>query len=213
MPPFLIEALKHVKDASEPLTLIAFLAVILLGCIWLVLRAISGFLPKQKAMPAPHFYLLCKQLVSSFFWLGLAIVVVGVGLDLAVKLYKQSLPSPPVPDEEPNRVFVVNFPSPAPAGSLSPGPAVAPPTPPPVAHQYKLIWYDHYQPNALWEVTHNARPEVAQVDNGLFHTWCVPFRESDYVVIQRNKRWLQIMDGEKWYFYEVVPKQPAPPAG
>ena len=215
MPRFLIELVKHVRDAAEPLTLIAFLAIIILGCAWAVLRALPGFLRTKPPLSGNHKYLLCKQLISSFFWLAMAVFIFGFGLDALVKLYKASLPPPPsnVTKEEPK---------------VTP-PVQPPPTQP--QHQYKLVWYNHYQSNQLWEVKRTDL-SVSHVGNDLFQSWCIPFDETKYVVHQRrqiagdeqfkepqnwwvaepyklpalNKRWLEIMDDERWYFYDVVPK-------
>lgn len=211
MPPFLIESLKHIREAAQPLTLLAFLAVIVLGCAWAIVRALPGLLRTKPPLGSRHKYMLCRQLVSSFFWLAMAVFILGFGLDALVRLYKISLEKPPAD-------FVR-----APSGGTV--------TAPTSNRQFKLVWYNHYQPDKLWEVTRTDLG-ATRVGNDLFSSWCIPFDESKFVVFQRrqiagdeqfketqnwwvadpyklpplHKRWLEIMDDERWYFYEVEPK-------
>ena len=91
---------------------------------------------------------------------------------------------------------------------------------------WKLIWYDHYRPNQLFEVV-GTDVSKADVDNGIFNSWCVPFDPSQFDVLARieiagdehwkassdlltqhglpmlNERWFQIMDDERWYVYQL----------
>ena len=91
---------------------------------------------------------------------------------------------------------------------------------------WKLIWANHYEPGRLYEVVKPVY-SIADVKNDLFKTWCVPFSEAQYEILQRvivakdehwqvgpnwlsdhklpmlNERWFQIMDDETWYAFEV----------
>jgi hypothetical protein len=116
---------------------------------------------------------------------------------------------------------------------------VATPTPTPVSiqtpparppDQWKLIWFDHFRPGRLYEVTH-TEPSMADVRNNQFHQWSVDFDENRFEVLERvlvakdehwkvppsflsersmpmlNERWFQIMDDEAWYAFRVRPRQ------
>lgn len=230
MPRFLIELVKHIQDATQPLALVAFLAVVTLGFAWLFLRGLPGLLRIKPPLDRRQKFILFRQIISSLFWLSLAVCVLGFGLDFVVQIYKLGLPKA-LPD--------ITEPAKPPTTPANP-PLVTPNPPPPVvpippsaqSHQYKLIWYNHYKPNTLWEVTKRADVNISDVRNDLFQSWCIPFEESKYEIYQRrlvaadeefketqnwwvappydlpalNKRWLEIMDDERWYFYEVSPK-------
>jgi hypothetical protein len=94
---------------------------------------------------------------------------------------------------------------------------------------WKLIWYDHFRPNQLFEV---VSPDVskADVDNRVFNSWCVPFDGNSFNILEKvevagdehwkvppefltvrglpmlNERWFQIMDDERWYAFRVRPR-------
>jgi hypothetical protein len=97
---------------------------------------------------------------------------------------------------------------------------------------WKLIWYDHFRPNQLFEVV-GTDVSKADVDNRIFNSWCVPFDPNKFVILQPpiqiagdehwkgtgaseflsehglpmlNERWFQIMDDERWYIYRVRPR-------
>jgi hypothetical protein len=98
------------------------------------------------------------------------------------------------------------------------------------AHEYKLVWYDHLD-GRFWEVM-RTDVSISDVRNEQFKSWCVPFDESQYIILKKrliaadeqfkeganwwvlppyklpalNQRWLEIMDDEKWFFYEVEHK-------
>jgi len=95
------------------------------------------------------------------------------------------------------------------------------------AHEYKLVWFDHLD-RSFWEVM-RTDTNVREVRNEDFKSWCIPFDESRYIIFKKrliaadeefkgepnwwvappynlpalNPRWLQIMDDEQWFFYEV----------
>jgi hypothetical protein len=109
----------------------------------------------------------------------------------------------------------------------------ATPTPVPsaksVVDSWKLLFFDHFHPEHLWEVKHTNVGQ-ADVKNDEFRSWCEPFDEKRYDVLERvtvaqdehwqvtptflserglpmlNERWFQIMDDERWYAYRVRPK-------
>jgi|SRR5271166_1337324 len=94
---------------------------------------------------------------------------------------------------------------------------------------WKLIWFDHYRPNQLFEV---VRTDVskANVDNRVFNSWCVPIDPNSFNILEKveiagdehwkvppefltahglpmlNERWFQIMDDERWYAARVSAK-------
>jgi hypothetical protein len=94
---------------------------------------------------------------------------------------------------------------------------------------WKLIWYDHFLPNQLFEV---LRTDVskADVNNSVFHTWCAPIDRNNFNILEQvlvakdehwqvspgfltdhglpmlNERWFQIMDDEQWYAVRVTPR-------
>ena len=94
---------------------------------------------------------------------------------------------------------------------------------------WKLIWYDHFLKNQLFEV---LRTDVSQADvhNSVFHTWCVPIDRNNFNILEQvlvakdekwqvspefltahglpmlNERWFQIMDDEQWYAVRVTPR-------
>ena len=101
------------------------------------------------------------------------------------------------------------------------------PTPLPTpADHWKLVFYDHFTPGALWEVEHTDVSK-ADVRNGEFRSWCAPFNVNSYDVLEvvtvakgehwqvssqflterglpmLSERWFQIMDDEIWYAYRV----------
>jgi hypothetical protein len=95
---------------------------------------------------------------------------------------------------------------------------------------WKLIWYDHFS-NGFFEVV-RTDVSLADVENRLFHTWCIPFDRTRYEILEEvvvaqgehwqvegrnqylaerglpplNERWFQIMDDERWYAYRVRPR-------
>jgi hypothetical protein len=95
--------------------------------------------------------------------------------------------------------------------------------------QWKLIWYNHYQPNTLFEVL-STDLSVGDITNNLFQTWCKPFDPSGFQILEKveiagdehwkvppqflsdrglpmlNERWFQIMDDERWYVFKVRPR-------
>ncbi|MDB5292288.1 MAG: hypothetical protein JWL69_3529 [Phycisphaerales bacterium] len=98
----------------------------------------------------------------------------------------------------------------------------------PAVDEYKLLWFDHNRPGQLFEVL-SSKVELADVHENTFHTWCRPFDESRYDILERrvvakdehfkeepnwwakkpfnlpalNERWFQIMDDEVWYIFKV----------
>lgn len=204
----LIELAKAAKDIAQPLTLVAFLAVVLLGLVYLILKPIPDLTKHLKEKirrgdPAE----IARQILSSLFWLAVIVLCLGFAVQVLVLLHKVEQPA-----------ALPNITPPPPAVQQLP------------QHQYKLVWFNH-EDGKLWEVR-STNTNITEVRNGQFKSWCAPFDESQFVVHQRrlvagdehfkesanwwtvapyglpalNERWLQIMDDEKWYFYEVVPK-------
>jgi hypothetical protein len=56
--------------------------------------------------------------------------------------------------------------------------------PPQGVPQYKLVWFNHFEGNMLYQVN---RTETGKNDvmNDEFRTWCSPFNEQDYVIQER----------------------------
>jgi hypothetical protein len=103
---------------------------------------------------------------------------------------------------------------------------VPPPPQEPVPVVWKLIWLNHFEPGRLYEVV-NPDISTESVNNDTFKTWCVPFDEGQYEVLERvivakdehwqvpsvwlsehklpmlNERWFQIMDDEVWYAFRL----------
>lgn len=105
---------------------------------------------------------------------------------------------------------------------------------------FKLVWVNHYEPGVLYEVDTSKVQNKEAVGNEEFRSWCKPFNEAEYQVVNRwlvaadeefkdvpgkgrenwwtgsaygglaalKPKWLQIMDDERWYVYEVVKTNP-----
>jgi hypothetical protein len=94
---------------------------------------------------------------------------------------------------------------------------------------WKLIWYDHFRRNQLFEVL-KTDVSKADVNNSVFNSWCVPIARNNFNILEQvliakdeqwqvspafltdhglpmlNERWFQIMDDERWYAVRVTPR-------
>lgn len=103
--------------------------------------------------------------------------------------------------------------------------------------EYRLVWFDSRRGDKLFQVL-KTQPARTEVENNEFDSWCVPLDLHGYTVRDKylvaghehfqdvgkgppnwwtaepyklpelRERWLQIMDDERWYVYEVVKTNP-----
>jgi hypothetical protein len=149
---------------------------------------------------------------------------------LAVREISPSLFSTPTPTPAPTSTPTPS-PTPTPTPTSTPTPSPTPtPTPSLI---YKLLWYNHFEPQTIYEVV-RTNPEVPGIENNGFKNWCKPFFRDQYVIISEvevagdesfkngepnwwtkppyylpelRQSWLHIMDDERWYVVTLQKKQ------
>lgn len=210
---------KQGGDLLNEYGVVIIIVVTLLGIASAIIKMIGAF-AKTSTIPTTHVPKLLNRLITLAF---VVVFLSFVSLVLFQVLYAATKASSPV------------------VPPAIPGPTTGVVAPPPAATtEYKLIWFNHFEPGMLYEVDATKVQNKDKIGNDEFRSWCKPFIQGQHQIVNRwlvaahedfqevpgkgrenwwtsekynslaplRKRWLEIMDDESWYVYEVVRANP-----